>query len=205
MRWCNHIIFTDCLRLSSRTVASGTPAQERGAQKLSEFGVQDPASMSGTFRSEEWRNLHWGAGLGDLAAPAGRPARPEYRLSTWFWPGVYFSPYSEPLTSPRGTGSRGPRPPYHRRGCILSCGTWPRTRCEHSLSLRSKFTPSRPPVYVVWFPDWGVLDARKIVLSSFGKWLYQTKGSEAARLSINSPNVEFLQVMFYFNRVEHFW
>ena len=56
MGCCNHmmgcyndIIFTDCLCLSSKTAASGTPAQEREVQKLSEFGVQDPASMSGTF------------------------------------------------------------------------------------------------------------------------------------------------------------
>ena len=45
---CEHIIFTDCLRLSSRPVASGTPAQERGVQKLSELEVLDPASTSGT-------------------------------------------------------------------------------------------------------------------------------------------------------------
>ena len=134
-----HIIFTDCLRLSSRPVASGTPAQERGVQKLSELEVLDPASTSGT---SGWRvrNLHWGAGLVD-AGPAGRPAR--IQTFTWFWPGVYFSPYSVPLTSPRGTGGRAPRLPYHRRGCILSCGTWSRTRCEHF--LRSKFT-SFPPV-----------------------------------------------------------
>ena len=50
-RW-DGTIFTDCLRLSSRTAASGTPAQEREVQKLSEFGVQDPASMSGTFGCE---------------------------------------------------------------------------------------------------------------------------------------------------------
>ena len=50
--WRDGTIFTDCLGLSSRTVASGTPAQEREVQKLSEFGVQDPASMSGTFGCE---------------------------------------------------------------------------------------------------------------------------------------------------------
>ena len=66
--------------------------------------------------------MPWWAGLEE--APAGQAILASRLL--------YFSRYAEPLTSPRGTGGKGPGPPYHRRSCIVFCDTWPRTRWEHA-------------------------------------------------------------------------